>query len=101
MVFLLNRSNTSCTVCHGGTCKSLRPALSFEPIHRLVLNTEADGFWRDIGFEPHSVSNIEIVQPALDSWLLNTPKQFWNNTREEDCRLGTKKQRYPDHLSAF
>lgn len=68
------------------------PALVFEPIHRLICNADVATFWKEIGFDPLAIPDVEILQPALDAWLKKHPHAILDYIHgENECRTLAKK----------
>ncbi|MBR6735936.1 MAG: DUF1015 domain-containing protein [Oscillospiraceae bacterium] len=50
------------------------PALSFEPIHRLIMNVDPKALQDELGFDAKNPPSLQDLQPKLDEWLLSHPE---------------------------
>lgn len=73
------------------------PALTFEPIHRLLYNVDPDAVQRELGFNAANPPDAQMLQPKLDEWLKAHPEAELEYIHgEQECReLGDK----PDRLA--
>ncbi|MFV0497037.1 MAG: DUF1015 domain-containing protein [Candidatus Fimivivens sp.] len=73
------------------------PALTFEPIHRLLYNVDPDAVERALDFDASNPPDAQILQPKLDDWLKSHPEAELEYIHgEQECReLGDK----PDRLA--
>jgi len=73
------------------------PALTFEPIHRLLLGVDPDAVQREAGFDAADPPPLQELQPRLDAWLAQHPEAGleYIHGREECLRLGDA----PDRLA--
>ncbi len=67
-------------------------ALAFEPIHRLLMNVDAEQVQRDLGFDAAQPPSLQELQPKLDEWLASHPESGIEYIHgEQECReLGGK-----------
>jgi len=49
-------------------------ALSFEPIHRLIMNVDPKALQDELGFDAKNPPSLQDLQPKLDEWLLSHPE---------------------------
>ncbi len=63
------------------------PALSVEPIHRVVYGVNPDALQRELGFDAACPPDAQILQPLLDGWLAAHPEATLEYVHgAEDCR---------------
>lgn len=63
------------------------PALAFEPIHRLLINVDAEQVQREVGFDAACPPSLQELQPKLDAWLAAHPEAELEYIHgEETCR---------------
>ncbi len=62
-------------------------ALGMWPIHRLLINVDADVVQREVGFDASCPLPLEQLQPKLDAWLSGHPEAELEYIHGEDeCR---------------
>ncbi len=73
------------------------PALTFEPMHRLLMHVDPAAAARELGIDPMAPPSLQEVQPLLDDWLEKHPgaELEYIHGREDCLRLGEK----PDNLA--
>ncbi len=49
------------------------PALTFEPMHRLLMHVDPDQARRELGIDPMDPPSLQDLQPLLDEWLQKHP----------------------------
>ena len=63
------------------------PALSFEPIHRVVMGVDPQQLQRELGFDAACPPDLQLLQPQLDRWLAGHPEASLEYVHgEEECR---------------
>lgn len=50
------------------------PALSFEPIHRLLMHVDPDAIQKELAFDAENPPSLQELQPVLDEWLSRHPE---------------------------
>ena len=67
-------------------------ALTFEPIHRLLMNVDGAALQRELDFDAENPPSLQDLQPKLDAWLKAHPESEIEYIHgADDCRrLGEK-----------
>lgn len=70
------------------------PALTFEPIHRLLMNVDPAALQAELGFGAENPPPLQELQPKLDEWLARHPEAEIEYIHgADDCRELAKKDR--------
>jgi hypothetical protein len=63
------------------------PALTFEPIHRLLMHIDPKAVQRELGFSAANPPSLQELQPKLDTWLAQHPEAELEYIHgADDCR---------------
>jgi len=49
------------------------PALTFEPMHRLLMHVDPESAARELGIDPLNPPSLQELQPQLDEWVSRHP----------------------------